>query len=1017
MSTLMSLNEWREARKKFLIQFLIRRLFSLEELEQEDVDTNNNDIEADDNDNDESERRRRRRRDNNGGNNNKCDDAENDEEEEEEDACSFSSGVLDEPFFCVGTTTTTTTTTEHYSPHDDDADNSNNIGDGVVVVELAVPDDDDKDEEEEEDSIQLQTQPLLMAEKRNTSNYLVDELLTGGHASSSSSSSSGIKRKLGFGDTYMEHGESDANDDDDNTTSQQQLETQPQNHHYASVLPPRGEEQQQQQQRQWISSKKQRRARKRCLMWDGNFQAIPHIINDATSTSTTLPCSKLGELDLSSTSLNLSLCRILRVWDLRLTKRMDKLVSPRSGADGGGGGGRDGSICESTTSLEARQYHPSSCTIMPHEFYEDDGPLNIAYKRVFSIEVSQINAGEDEIDDDNNDDNDLQGHNNLTSPSIANLTMAAFHDGDTQLKRVQSRKRRHAIRRIRIYFYNKYADAMSNALRDLWGECKHISSRGRNNSKLTSLLSLANVPARCIFPYLIATPSNGSPPPPLHPHVQHYVMNPMGDDDFGVVSPFCICIGDESNLSLDVQQRLFFDCESLGIRLLVDAPSSNQDPLVDNVDGAGDSFCVDFEDTVVTVTSNSANSGGYVKDVKRSRLPRNFGQRLRWKRILDLTAVSNDVAYDGVDEVPNANMALPVGAGANNDGNANETIEIGPTAESAAAGVRRVRKTPALTVTPLRELHPLLLRNNMKKLNDTVTVYGVVLGFTPPSLTSTQEWKMSIVLIDETLPLPDWALDTRNISEEDKPREMHVPSVTLLLFMKDKSKLPVIRSAGDVICCEKVVLQAWSGEPQLCSKKHVSKFVVVRSGQTSFPDHPGIDLSRAQNLWSWGQQRLSEHPTMSPNCHLSIAGLGCGSDNAEVCEPGDLTAAVTAIIAMPEHLRRRDTPRGFIRLWDGTGPSRSDSLPLDAAEIGAMQPHDPPEQVLLEIDKIIGNLVESGTSIEAPLTLCGRVVNAIVWEEELWNLIHKENILCVGTFVRLRNVNNAKLQTGVCNGE
>jgi hypothetical protein len=361
------------------------------------------------------------------------------------------------------------------------------------------------------------------------------------------------------------------------------------------------------------------------------------------------------------------------------------------------------------------------------------------------------------------------------------------------------------------------------------------------------------------------------------------------------------------------------------MRLLVDAPSSDQDPLVDDIDGAGDSFCVDFEDTVVTVTSNSVNSGGYIKNVKRSRIPKNFGQRLRWKRILDLTTVSNDVAYDGVDEAPNANIALPVGAGANNDGNANETIEIGPTAESAAAGVRRVRKTPGLTVTTLRELHPLLLRNNMKKLNDTVTVYGVVLGFTPPSLTSTQEWKMSIVLIDETLPLPDWALDTRNIADEDKPREMHVPSVTLLLFMKDKSKLPVIRSAGDVICCEKVVLQAWSGEPQLCSKKHVSKFVVVRSGQTSFPDHPGIDLSRAQNLWSWGQQRLSEHPTMSPNCHLSIAGLGCGSDNAEVCEPGDLTAAVTAIIAMPEHLRRRDTPRGFIRLWDGTGPSRSDS--------------------------------------------------------------------------------------------
>ena len=100
----------------------------------------------------------------------------------------------------------------------------------------------------------------------------------------------------------------------------------------------------------------------------------------------------------------------------------------------------------------------------------------------------------------------------------------------------------------------------------------------------------------------------------------------------------------------------------------------------------------------------------------------------------------------------------------------------------------------------------------MKKLDDVVTVYGVVLWFTPPSLTSTQEWKMSIVLIDETLPLPDWAQggqpDTRNSTNGNKPLETHVPSITLMLFTKEKSKLPVIQSAGDVICCEKVVLQA-----------------------------------------------------------------------------------------------------------------------------------------------------------------------------------------------------------------
>jgi hypothetical protein len=86
-------------------------------------------------------------------------------------------------------------------------------------------------------------------------------------------------------------------------------------------------------------------------------------------------------------------------------------------------------------------------------------------------------------------------------------------------------------------------------------------------------------------------------------------------------------------------------------------------------------------------------------------------------------------------------------------------------------------------------------------------------------------------------------------------------------------------------------------------------------------------------------------------------------------------------------------------------------------EIGAVELHDPPEQVLLEIERIIGNLFNSGSCMSAPLTLCGRVVNAILWEEDLWNLIAKESILCIGTFVRLRNVNNTKMQSGMCNGE
>ena len=73
---------------------------------------------------------------------------------------------------------------------------------------------------------------------------------------------------------------------------------------------------------------------------------------------------------------------------------------------------------------------------------------------------------------------------------------------------------------------------------------------------------------------------------------------------------------------------------------------------------------------------------------------------------------------------------------------------------------------------------------------------------------------MSIALIDDTLPLSNQPTtqgqaangDGDNAAGEngEDTKEMHVPSVTLVLFSKDKSKLPVVRSAGDVICCEKV---------------------------------------------------------------------------------------------------------------------------------------------------------------------------------------------------------------------
>ena len=95
--------------------------------------------------------------------------------------------------------------------------------------------------------------------------------------------------------------------------------------------------------------------------------------------------------------------------------------------------------------------------------------------------------------------------------------------------------------RIQIFFYNKYADAMACALRDLSegeGRRQQQQQKGLRKNKLIPLMTLAHVPGKCILPYLLATLGNGSP----HHHVQQYALNRIGDEEFGVISPYCMCI-------------------------------------------------------------------------------------------------------------------------------------------------------------------------------------------------------------------------------------------------------------------------------------------------------------------------------------------------------------------------------------------------------------------------------------------------------------------------------------------
>jgi hypothetical protein len=88
-----------------------------------------------------------------------------------------------------------------------------------------------------------------------------------------------------------------------------------------------------------------------------------------------------------------------------------------------------------------------------------------------------------------------------------------------------------------------------------------------------------------------------------------------------------------------------------------------------------------------------------------------------------------------------------------------------------------------------------------QKIDDVVNVYGVVIGFTSPSITRQGDYMVSITMVDQSLPLPpntDTAATDGNTS---------VAHITLVIFSKNRNKLPKFQSAGDVLRAHAVVVQ------------------------------------------------------------------------------------------------------------------------------------------------------------------------------------------------------------------
>jgi len=103
----------------------------------------------------------------------------------------------------------------------------------------------------------------------------------------------------------------------------------------------------------------------------------------------------------------------------------------------------------------------------------------------------------------------------------------------------------------------------------------------------------------------------------IHSHLQQYVVNPYGNETTGVLSPYCICIGDKSSLSYTDNGKFYFDKRKLEI-CLTEVPSKfpladiGNNPLADIGNNNEENGFVEDFDPRVSLTLPTYRRGAIV---------------------------------------------------------------------------------------------------------------------------------------------------------------------------------------------------------------------------------------------------------------------------------------------------------------------------------------------------------------------------------------------------------------------
>ena len=279
---------------------------------------------------------------------------------------------------------------------------------------------------------------------------------------------------------------------------------------------------------------------------------------------------------------------------------------------------------------------------------------------------------------------------------------------------------------------------------------------------------------------------------------------------------------------------------------------------------------------------------------------------------------------------------------------------------------------------------------------------------------------VTAALVDESLPL-----------DSDGDTNDSISTVNINIFSKDKSSLPKLHFAGDVLRLHRVKLQEWKDEIQLMGLK-ASSYVVCRKEATADGDDFEWNLiptSRSQfeiseghkkkfaSLWDWGQKRMRNFPTMKASVAFQLSDItrhDSESSSIDLYETensrGDLTVMVTGIIPCINS-GMSFGPCAFLRVWDGTGLARCDPLVnLNPHVLESLSDGDPPVKAVVKIANLAKTLQSSRPDdkpLLTPYALTGRVVNVAVWEQSQWELV--QEVVEIGTFIRLRNVKYEKI--------